>query len=313
VNGDAVRRVEKEANSHRPKLHNFITSCNYRRLADENEGKQKRMKDRNPWVGLAAVAALALAAVVVAVTHTGSNDGWGMMGRHRGGYGPGMMNGGNGDYGPGTMRGYRGGYGPGMMGSGYGIPAPSSPARSASKANLKTVRERAGVWLRDRGFGGYRVAEVMAFTNNDYIAVEDSSGHGAFELLSGPRGEWLMPEPGPNMIWNTRYGMMGGSGWGMMGGSGQGMMGGYGAHNTPSEGGQNISASRARTIADKWLDKNLPGRRALDPLAFPGYYTIDFGSNGHPVGMFSVNASTGAVWYHNWHGHFLASSDGSSP
>jgi hypothetical protein len=241
------------------------------------------MKGKNPWVGVVAVAALALAlaAVVVAVTHTGSNDGWGMMGRHRGGYGP------------------------GMMGSGYGIPAPLSPARSASKANLKTVRERAGAWLRDRGFGGYRVAEVMAFTNNDYIAVEDSSGHGAFELLSGPRGEWLMPEPGPNMMWNTRYGMMGGSG--------QGMMGGYGAYDTPSEGGQNISARRARTIADKWLDENFPGRRALDPHAFPGYYTIDFGSNGHPVGMLSVNASTGAVWYHNWHGHFLASSDGSSP
>jgi hypothetical protein len=269
------------------------------------------MKGKSPWVGVVAIAALvlALAAVVVSVTRSGSHDGWGMMDRNRGSYGPRMMNGGNGGNGPEMMRGYRRGYGPGMMNSGYGIPAPSSPARSASKADLKTVRERASAWLRDRGFGGYRVAEVMAFTNNDYIAVEDSAGHGAFELLSGPRGEWLMLEPGPNMMWNTRYGMMRGEGWGMMGGSGQGMMGGQSTYGATPEGGRVISGSRARAIANQWLEKNLPGRRALDPQPFPGYFTIDVGTGGHPVGMLSVNAATGTVWYHSWHGRFLAERD----
>ena len=38
-------------------------------------------------------------------------------------------------------------------------------------------------------------------------------------------------------------------------------------------------------------------------------YTIDVGAGGHPVGMLSVNASTGAVWYHTWHGSFLAERD----
>src|SRR5665811_1590733 len=233
------------------------------------------------WVGAAVIAALALVlmAVIVAATHSDSSHGRGMMGGYRGDYGPGMMGGGSG--GGGMMGSSRGGYGSRMMDGAYGVPTPSSPARSASAKDLNAVRERANAWLRARGFHGLKVAEVMAFTRNDYVAVEDANGHGAFELISGPRGEWLMPEPGPNMMWNTRYGMMGGLGWGTMGGSG--MMGGYGKYETSRQGGESISSSRARTIAGRWLDENLPGRRALDPLAFPGYYTVDVGSKGHPL------------------------------
>lgn len=261
-----------------------------------------RTKGNSPWIGVAVIAALALAAMIVAATRSDSSHGRGMMGGYRGDYGPGMMGSGSGY--DGMMGSYRGGSGQGMMGGAYGAPTPSSPARSASARDLNTVRERANAWLRARGFDGLEGAEVMAFTRNDYVAVEDANGHGAFELISGPRGEWLMPEPGPNMIWNTRYGMMGGLG--MMGGSTQGMMGG---NSAPRQGGQRISASRARVIASQWLGKNLPGRRALDPRAFPGYYTIDIGAGAHPVGMLSVNASTGAVWYHTWHGRFLAERD----
>ena len=38
---------------------------------------------------------------------------------------------------------------------------------------------------------------------------------------------------------------------------------------------------------------------------FPGYYTLDTTRNGKTVGMLSVNARTGAVWHHGWHGRFL--------
>lgn len=47
-------------------------------------------------------------------------------------------------------------------------------------------------------------------------------------MLYGVSGAWLMEEP-PTMMWNTRYGAMGGyggNGPGMMGGGG--MMGGWG-------------------------------------------------------------------------------------
>ena len=254
-------------------------------------------KAKNPWLGVAAgaVLALALAALIVAVSHSGAHFGRGMMGGDRDGYGSGMM---GGDGGERTQ---------GMMGGAYGVPTPTSPARSASAKDLNVVRERANAWLRSRGFNGFKAAEVMAFTRNDYVAVEDASGHDAFELLSGPRGEWLMPEPGPNMMWNTRYGMMRGGAWGMMGGSG--MMGGAGGYATLRQSRKSVSSGQARTIAGGWLDENRPGWRALDPLAFAGYYTIDVGRSGRPDGMLSVNATTGAVWYHNWHGHFLAEQD----
>jgi hypothetical protein len=36
-----------------------------------------------------------------------------------------------------------------------------------------------------------------------------------------------------------------------------------------------------------------------------GYFTFDVLRDGRPVGMLSVNAYTGQVWYHGWHGAFV--------
>jgi hypothetical protein len=250
---------------------------------------------------------LALVLAIVALADDGTFHRHGMMNGSRSGYEPGMMNGKRG-YGPGMMNGGGGAYGPGMMaGGGNGLPA-TPPVRSASAADLTAVRERVNVWLRERGFNGFEVADVMAFTRNDYVAVKDPSGRAAFELLSGPRGQWLIPEPGPNMMWNTRYGMMRAGGSSATRGYGPGMMSGFGAYAAPNRKGGTISPARAGAIAQRWLSENLAGRKALDATAFPGYYTIDVGVSGHPAGMLSVNASTGAVWYHSWHGRFLAES-----
>ena len=61
---------------------------------------------------------------------------------------------------------------------------------------------------------------IMEFTNNFYVAVkEKATGQGAFELLIDRYTGALYPEPGPNMMWNTKYG----HGWAMGAG---GMMGG---------------------------------------------------------------------------------------
>ena len=43
--------------------------------------------------------------------------------------------------------------------------------------------------------------------------------------------------------------------------------------------------------------------------AFPGYYTLDTTRAGTTTGMVSVNAATGTVWYHTWHGRFLSERD----
>ncbi len=45
-------------------------------------------------------------------------------------------------------------------------------------------------------------------------------------------------------------------------------------------------------------------------MTFPGYYTVDFEVNGQTAGMLSVNAYTGQVWYHTWHGQFLSERSG---
>ena len=43
--------------------------------------------------------------------------------------------------------------------------------------------------------------------------------------------------------------------------------------------------------------------------AYPGYYSIDTTVGGRGAGMVSVNAASGAVWYHTWHGAFIAKED----
>jgi hypothetical protein len=49
------------------------------------------------------------------------------------------------------------------------------------------------------------------------------------EVLINRPGNRVYPEPGPNMMWNTKYGMMSGGGYGRMMGPGRGMMGPTGA------------------------------------------------------------------------------------
>ena len=82
----------------------------------------------------------------------------------------------------------------------------------------------------------------------------------------------------------------------------------------PATSGQNpasgpVSASQAQTIAQRWLDANLAGTRVASPDAFPGYFTLHIMRDGQTVGMLSVNNSTGAVWYHWWHGDYAGMSE----
>ena len=204
--------------------------------------------------------------------------------------------------------------GPGMMGvafggSGGGGAGAAGTAKPAA-AQLTSLSDRVNSWLGTNGYKGFKVAEVMAFTNNDYIAVHDPSGKPAFELLTDLNANWLMEEP-PSMMWNTRYGAMGTVGSRvspMMGGSmmSGGWNGWYGSGT-----GTVPTTAKAVTIANQWLAKANPGERVASDAGgaamgkFPGYYSFDTTVNGKTQGMLSVNASTGAIWYHGWHGTFL--------
>jgi len=85
------------------------------------------------------------------------------------------------------------------------------------------------------------------------------------------------------------------------------MTGGYG-YAAPGNGNP-LTLAQAKIAAQRFLDAHLAGTKTDEALTFPGYYTIDVSRVGHPVGMLSVNASTGAVWYHAWHGTFLQEKD----
>jgi hypothetical protein len=144
--------------------------------------------------------------------------------------------------------------------------------------------------------GGLAADEVIDFSNNYYASIrETGTGIGAFEILIDRTTGNVVREPGPDMMWNTKYPVMHG-----------GMMGNVGASNS---GPMTVSAQRAQDIAQRWLDVNRSGTSAKTPDPFYGYYTVDFERNGTLVGMLSVNGYTGQVWYHAWHGTFIQMRD----
>jgi hypothetical protein len=192
------------------------------------------------------------------------------------------------------------------------VGAPGSvQAEAPTVAELDNVRNQITTWLARNGFDSYRVSEVAAFTNNDYVVVQTKAGRDAFELLAAPGAGWLMLEP-PSMLWNTRYGMprsweTNWSGGGMM----PSLMGGSrpaGQWNSWFAAGKAHvkTPADATRVANRWLARTHPGERASVVRSFPGYFTLDTTYGGNEAGMISVNAATGAVWYHGWHGGFLA-------
>ena len=67
-----------------------------------------------------------------------------------------------------------------------------------------------------------------------------------------------------------------------------------------------ITPDDATQIATDYISRNSLGTDTEKPDQFYGYYTLHTKRNGEVNGMLSVNGYTGAVWYHNWHGPFIA-------
>ncbi len=166
-------------------------------------------------------------------------------------------------------------------------------------SSLEEVETAVQGYVERLGYSGLEVSEVMEFERNYYaIVAEKDTGIGAMELLVDKDSGAIGPEPGPNMMWNAEYGMMGRDG-GMMG-----MMASY------ASGEMTLSAQEAEDVAQRWLDANLPGRTAGEADPFYGYYTLHFMNDGQIEGMLSVRGSSGDVWYHSWHGDFVAVTEG---
>ena len=137
------------------------------------------------------------------------------------------------------------------------------------------------------------IKEIMVFDNHAYVMVEEEeTGIGAFEVLVDPDSMNVIPEMGPNMMWNLKYSHMRG---GMMGS-------GYNSSTQDMP----ISGEGAIEIANDYLSSNkidLSAEGHPDP--FYGYYTIHTTKDGDVVGMLSVNGYDGEVFLHTWHGDFI--------
>ena len=104
--------------------------------------------------------------------------------------------------------------------------------------------------------------EVEEYQNNFYASYFEKSTGG---MMAGV----VMSEPGPNLLWNTKYGVMGG------------MMGVY--RQTQSD--MTVTAAQANALAQQYLDSNFPGETAGDADTYYGYYNIDVLKGVHGPGL----------------------------
>ncbi|MHB8648147.1 MAG: hypothetical protein ACYDAR_20390, partial [Thermomicrobiales bacterium] len=146
--------------------------------------------------------------VILAIGTTGMVMAGGFNGlTGRGGHGSGGMMQGSGQYGsgyPGAMPGgvMQGGPSGMMNGPGGTIP-------TGQPVTIDQAQQAVQTYLDRYGNADLAVDEVMAFQNNFYaIVTEKSSGTKAFEVLIDRNTGTVFPEYGPNMMWNTKYGMM---------------------------------------------------------------------------------------------------------
>ena len=182
----------------------------------------------------------------------------------------------------------------GMMGgygSGSGMMGYYSNNSSLLDTRLLTedVEKRIKDYLLRYYDSSFYIEEIMDFSNNFYAQIghqdEDSL---AFELIINPYNGEISEEPGPNMMWNRKYGQMRWRYW------------------NPNKK-MTVSEKEAIEAARKYLDKFQPGNTPeLEADRFNGYYTIHIiNKQGEVNGMLSVNGYNSRVWFHNWHGAIL--------
>ncbi len=177
-----------------------------------------------------------------------------------------------------------------------GLPCASEtePSGASGRLTIDEAYQAVEQYLESLGQEELEIADVMEFERNFYaIAREPDTGFGAMELLVNKRTGAVGPEMGPNMMWNTRYGMHR-----------------RGAMMARAEGANVVSGEDALAIAQQWLRANRPGVTVEEhPDPFYGYYTIHTLNDGTIEGMLSVHGVTGQVWYHTWHGEFVRMSE----
>lgn len=173
---------------------------------------------------------------------------------------------------------YNGSFGPGMMGYGDVLALYYPGARPVSQEEARQSMES----FAQRYGSNISIENFMTFSGNYYAVLRNGSmGENIAEVLVDRYSGVAYPEPGPNMIWNTRFGA-----------------------GRSRAGGAIYGLGAARGLAEDFLAGYLPGASVLESEALPGYYTFDFGRT-NTEGMLSVNAYGGEIWVHTWHGLYI--------
>jgi hypothetical protein len=198
-------------------------------------------------------------------------------------YGPGMMGNQPSQMRPGMMYNQSGNYSPGfgimgnmMTGNMMALYYPESRpiTQDVALKNMENFTKQYG--------SNTEVGDFMAFSSNYYAVVKDAaSSQDIAEILVDRYSGSTYPEPGPNMMWNTRYGA-----------------------GRVQAGSFDYDLAGAKKLAEDFLTGYLPGSQIQESHTMPGYYTFDFGRN-ETEGMLSVNAYSGQIWVHTWHGFYL--------
>jgi hypothetical protein len=203
----------------------------------------------------------------------GSSSQWGDYG----GMGPGGMMGG-GMMGGGMMGSMMQMMGGNMLVSG-GVPY--NP--NGSMVSLEQASDIAKRYLAAQNNPDLELADLEEWEFNFYVEYkEKSTGTKVLQMLIDKYSGIVSPEMGPNMMWNTKYGMLG-----------------------TQKGAMILTKEQAMISAQQFLDSRLPGTKAEDSGVFYGYYHFDAKKNSQMYGMLDVNGYSGQIWYHTWHGNFI--------
>ena len=172
----------------------------------------------------------------------------------------------------------------------FGYAAPYT--YSGTPLNVTTASTIAQNYVASIGNPDLTVKQIEEYQANYYVQVnEKSTGNGAFELLINKYTGSIYPEMGPNMMWNTKYGMMR-----------SGILGGI--YGTPTAT-MPVTATQATTDAQQYLTSYLPGTTTGDVHNVLRLLHHRSPQRNHTYGMLSVNGYTGQVWFHTWHGTFV--------
>ena len=169
-------------------------------------------------------------------------------------------------------------------GGGYPIVYPGTA--TTSPITLNTAVTTVQSYLTSLDNPDLAIQEVQEYAVNFYVSIyEKSTGVGAFELLVDKYAGNVYAEPGPNMVWNTKYGITG-------------------RLATPTAV-MPVTVDQAKTDAQQFLNTYFQGATVGSVQTFYGYYTINVVLQGNIYGLLSVNGYTGQVWGHMWHGSFV--------